>query len=103
MVWGNDFPLADLVQRLIDTRLRAERLRLAQQLQRLEAHAERQGFATKELHDLRASLQPPSLPPAEVETKAVDRVDQALVSPQRPAGIWRRQYLAIQTKPGSVF
>jgi hypothetical protein len=101
MAWDNDFPLADLVQRLVDTRLRTERIRLAQQLQRLEAHAERQGFATKELRDLRASLQPPSLPSTEAE--AVDRVDQALVSPRRPAGIWRRQYLAIQTKPGSIF
>jgi len=102
-MWDNDFPLVDLVQRLIDTRLRAERLRLAQQLQRLEAHAARQGFVTKELQSLRAALQPLTPSPPSPAVTAIDRIDQALVSPQRPVGVWRRQYLAIQTKPGSIF
>lgn len=96
MSWGNEFPFADLAQRLIETRLRAERVRLAQRLQTLEARAEARGFETQGLRDLRKSLQHTSAP-------APDRVDKALVLPRKPDGVWRRRYLSVRTRPGSVF
>jgi len=96
MAWGNDFPLVDLAQRLVDTRLRAERIRLVQRLQGIEVRADLQGLSTKELKDLRKALQQPTL-------LAADRVDPALVLRSKPEGIWRRRYLSVQSKPGSVF
>lgn len=96
MPWGNDFPFAELAQKLIDTRLRAERVRLAQRLQALEARAAAQGLPTKGLQDLRKTLQ-------QAIPLEPDRVDKALVLPRKPAGVWRRRFLSVQTKPGSVF
>jgi hypothetical protein len=96
MAWGIDVPLAELAQRLVDTRLRVERIRLAQRLQALEAKAGSLGVSTKELRDLRRSLQ-------QATPLSPDRVDRALVLPSKPAGVWRRRYLAVHSKPGSVF
>lgn len=96
MTWGTDFQWGDVAQRLVDTRLRAERIRLAQKLQTVEARAARAGMDTKELRGLRKSLQP-------VVVLAPDRVDPVLVLPRKPEGIWRRRYLKVVTKPGSIF
>ena len=96
MSWDTDLQLADVVQRLMETRLRVERLRIAQRLQALEARVVSSGGAPIDLSGLRKALVPPG-------PLAPDRVDQALVQPRKPAGIWRRRYLAVQTKPGSIF
>jgi hypothetical protein len=96
MAWGTDFPLAELAQHLMDTRLRVERLRLGQRLQSLESRAALLGLPTKDLRDLRRSLR-------HTGSQAPDRVDTALVLPRKPKGVWRQRYLAVQLKPGSVF
>lgn len=96
MSWDIDLPLADLAQRLVDTRLRAERLRLGQQLQALEARVSRQGLPTKGFKDLRTALQATA-------PENPERVDRALVLLRKPKGVWRKRYLTVQTKPGSVF
>lgn len=96
MAWGFNVPLADLTQKLVDTRLRVERIRLGQRIQALEAQSEARGLPTKELRNLRKSLQYDPMP-------APDRIDRALVLPSKPAGVWRKRYLAVTSKPGSVF
>ena len=96
MTWGTDFQWGEVVQRLVDTRLRTERIRLAQRLQAVEARAARAGLSTKELRDLRKALQP-------IVVLAPGRVDPVLVLPRKPEGIWRRRYLKVTTKPGSIF
>ena len=96
MPWGNDFPFAELAQKLIETRLRVERVSLAQRLQSLEDRAAGQGHRITGVRDLLKSIQLTSPPdPA--------RVDKALVSPRKPAGVWRQRYLVVRSKPGSVF
>ena len=96
MSWDTDFKLAEVLQRLVETRLRVERVRLAQRIQSLESRVALDGKPTTNLGDLRKSLLPP-IPP---DPK---RVDLALVHPQRPDGVWRRRYLAVKQQPGSVF
>jgi len=96
MVWDTDFPLAELAQKLIDTRLRVERVRLAQRLQMLGERVERQGLQAPGIQDLFQTLQQATPLP-------VDRVDRALVPSTKKAGVWRRRYLVVQNKPGSVF
>ena len=96
MSWGLDFPLVELAQRLVSTRLRVERLRLAQRIQAVEAQAVAQGASPIPLKDLRAALNP-LVPPAH------DRVDRALVLPRKAEGYWRKRYLTPRTMPGSVF
>lgn len=96
MSWDTDFQLVDVAQRLIETRLRVERLRIAQRLQALEARVTASGGAPLDLSGLRKALVPPSPP-------APDRVDRALVLPRKLAGVWRKRYLTVQTKPGSIF
>ena len=96
MSWGTDFPFIDLAQRIIETRLRAERLSLARRLQSLESRAESQKLPTGGLKDLRKSL-------LQATPAAPDRVDRLLVLPRKSTGFWRRRYLAVTVKPGSVF
>lgn len=96
MAWGIDIPLVELTQKLVDTRLRVERLKLLQRIQRLEERITLRGTPPKSLNDLRKALQAAT-------PLAPDRVDRALVLPRKPAGVWRRRYLSVQTKPGSVF
>ena len=96
MSWDTDFKLVEVVQRLIEVRLRVERVRLAQRLQSLESRVAIDGKATTNLRDLRKAL----LPPTPDDPK---RVDRALVLPKRPDGVWRKRYLNVQQKPGSVF
>lgn len=96
MSWGIDLPLVDLAQRLMDTRLRAERLRLGQRLQSLESRVAGFGLPTKGFKDLRNELQ-------KATPENPERVDRALVLLRKPKGIWRRKYLAVQARPGSVF
>jgi len=96
MAWGTDFPLVEVAQQLLETRLRAERLRLGQRLQALESRVEARGLPTEGFKDLRKALFPPTPP-------APDRVDPSLVLLRKPKGVWRRKYLAVRVKPGSVF
>jgi hypothetical protein len=96
MAWGIDVPLAELAQRLVDTRLRVERIRLAHRVQMLEARVSQHGLSAEDLRAFRKSLQ-------QATPLARDRVDRALVFPPKSVGVWRRRYLAVQTKPGSVF
>lgn len=96
MAWDTDFPLVALAQKLVDTRLRTERLRMAQRLHSLETRAAIQGLPTQPLKALRQSLQQATL-------SSADRVDRSLVLLSKPVGVWRRKYLSVQTKPGSVF
>ena len=96
MFWGTNHQLADLTQQLVETLLRAERLKLAQHLHVLEARAVTQGVVTSGFGDLRKTLK-------QVTLDAPDRVDRSLLLLRKPSGIWRRKYLAVQVKPGSVF
>jgi hypothetical protein len=96
MSWGIDASLMELTQKLVDTRLRVERIRLAQRLQALEASAENFGVQATDLRDLRKKL-------GQATALAPDRVDRFLVLPRKPAGVWRRKYLTVHAKPGSVF
>lgn len=96
MPWDNVSPVADLVQRLIDLRLRAERIRLGQRLRQVEDLASRRGLPVSELREARQSLRVTTpLPP--------DWVDRALVLPRKPAGIWQKRYTTVVVRPGSVF
>lgn len=96
MAWGFDSSLAVLVQQLVDTRLRVERIKLLQKLQRLEERISLKGVPPKSLNDLRTALQ-------KAVPLAPDRVDRELVLPRKSAGVWRRRYLSVKSKPGSVF
>lgn len=96
MAWGFDVPFVELAQQLVDTRLRIERVKLLQRLRTLEDRVALKGVETKSLKDLRKEL-------SRVTPKAPDRIDRALVLPSKPSGVWRRKYLEVQSKPGSVF
>lgn len=96
MSWGSDFPLFDLAQQLMETRLRAERLRLAQKVQQLENRARAQGTPTLPLTKLRHSLSQPL-------TLRVEKPDSSLRVPSKSPGRWRKRYLVVDVKAGSVF
>ena len=96
MAWGIDVPFVELTQRLVDTRLRVERLKLLQKIQRLEERISLKSPSPKRFNDLRQALE-------KTTPLRPDRVDRALVLPRKPAGIWRQRYLSVQSKPGSVF
>jgi hypothetical protein len=96
MTWHAGVPLLDLAQRLIDVRLRVERIRLARRIQSLESRVSSHGINPKELREVRKSLQQRTY-------LAPDRIDRELVLPRKPAGIIRRRYLTVKSKPGSVF
>lgn len=96
MAWGIDIPVNELVQKLVETRLRIARVELIQRLQRLEEQAQRHGLKTKGFKDLQKEIE-------RTISLAPDRVDRALVLPRKPSGVWRRRYLTVQSKPGSVF
>ena len=96
MSWGTSLPLVDLVQHLVDTRLRSERIRLAQRLQSLEGQAKAIGVPAAGLKTLLKGVDVPGI-------LSPTRIDTELVSPQKPAGVWRKRYLTVKTKPGSIF
>ena len=96
MAWGIDVSVAELVQKLVNTRLRIERVKLMKKIQTLEERAVRQGVSPKSFKDLRKELEK-TIP------LSADRIDRALVLPRKPEGVWRRRYLAVRQKPGSVF
>lgn len=96
MAWGIDVPVNELVQKLVETRLRIARVKLVQRLQRLNEQAQRQGLSLEGFKDLKNGLER-TIP------LAPDRVDRALVLPRKSTGVWRRRYLSVKPKPGSVF
>ena len=96
MPWDNVSPVTDLVTRLMDLRLRIERLRLAQRLQRFEELAERKGLPITALRGVRRGLR-------DTEPLPDDWIDRALVLPRKPMGVWRKRYTTVVTRPGSVF
>jgi hypothetical protein len=96
MPWDNVSPVTDLVSRLIDFRLRIERVRLAQRLHQLEELAATQGLPREDLRAARYGLKVDSPLPD-------DWLDRALVLPRKPAGVWQRRYTKVVTRPGSVF
>jgi hypothetical protein len=97
MSWGNIVPLVSLTQQLVETRLRSERIRLAQRLRMIEDQAARQGITPPALRRLLKGV------PGALPIPPVDRVDVALVTPPKPDGIWRKKYLAVRTRTGSIF
>lgn len=96
MLWDSVSPLSEMVQLLATTRLRVERLRLMQKVQQLEGTLATNGVISPTFAALKNSLHVPT-------PGASDRVDRLLVLPRKAGGVWRRKYLTVRMKPGSVF
>jgi len=96
MLWDSVSPLSEMVQLLATTRLRVERLRLMQRVQQLEGTLATNGVVSPTFTALKNSLHSPV-------AETADRVDRMLVLPRKAGGVWRRKYLTVRMKPGSVF
>lgn len=96
MAWDTTLPVIEVAQQLMNTRLRVERLRLAQIVNGLEKRAQLQGLPVDAFQKIRAALN-------QVDAPGPQSVDRALVLPRKPKGVWRKTYLTVQSKPGSIF
>ena len=97
MAWTNDLPIVRITQHLLELQLRAEKLTLVQRVQALERQATARGLDSTPLKHAAEKLinEPRPLRP--------DAVDTSLVSPAKPKGVWRKTFLTVRQKPGSVF
>lgn len=86
-----------MTQQLLNLQLRAERVALLQKAQALERQAAARGLDSTPLKQAVAQLAKEHRP------NRPDAVDELLVSPPKPKGTWRKTYLSVRLKPGSVF
>lgn len=96
MPWEKSGGLPDLLDRALSLRLRAERVKLAHKTKVVASVLKHAGVDVSKLQHLNATLiqMPKDASPKEV--------DLDILSPPK-TGVWRKRYLTVVPKPGSVF
>lgn len=92
MAWQPTQDYIELLDRVVDLRLRGERVQLARQATGMALMLKQAGVDSSKLNDLIQKLVP--------EKRLSPEID--LVTFKR-TGTWRKRYLTVVTKPGSVF
>lgn len=92
MTWKKEEQSTDVIDHIVDLRLRAERMKIAETALKTSSFLKLAGFNTDEFDRLVKQLAPQGKPRREVDLVSFTK-----------RGVWRKKYLSVVYKPGSVF
>lgn len=92
MTWKKESQSVDIIDQIVDLRLRSERLKIAETAMKTSSLLKTAGFNTAELDNLVKQLRPAD--------RQINEIDLASYKRQ---GYWRKKYLTVVNAPGSIF